>query len=179
MKNIVLTGYRCTGKTSAGKILSEKLGLPFVDTDDLVMERAHMSIDDIVKKDGWGSFRRREKEAIKEVSSMRGVVISTGGGVLEDPENRNALKKEGIFIWLTADAETIIERMLSDRKSGTCRPSLSDKELHEETETILKKREPIYRESADLVIDTSKRGIEDAVCDILNFLENLAYNKKR
>ncbi|OPX37226.1 MAG: hypothetical protein B1H13_13145, partial [Desulfobacteraceae bacterium 4484_190.3] len=112
MKNIVLIGYRCTGKTSAGKKLSERLGLPFFDTDDLIVERAGMPINKIVEKGGWDLFRKKEREVIRKLSAMNKNIIATGGGAFENQENREALKKNGLFVWLTADVETIMERML-------------------------------------------------------------------
>ena len=173
MKNIILIGYRCTGKTSVGKKLSERLVLPFSDTDDLIVERAGMSIRKIVEKGGWDLFHQKEKEAIKGLSSMQDSILATGGGVFENQENRETLKRNGFFVWLTADVKTIMERMLADQNSGSRRPSLSDDELYTETTTILKKREPTYRELADFTVGTSGKRIEDIVNDILNFLEHL------
>jgi len=173
MKNIILIGYRCTGKTSVGKKLSERLCLPFFDTDDLIIERAGMSIRKIVEKGGWNLFRRKEKEAIMGLSSMQASILATGGGAFENQKNGEALKKNGLFIWLTADVKTIMERMLADQNSGSQRPSLSDDEIYTETTMILKKREPTYRELADFTVDTSVKRIEGVVDDILTFLEHL------
>ncbi|MBW2651003.1 MAG: shikimate kinase, partial [Deltaproteobacteria bacterium] len=106
MKNIILIGYRCTGKTSVGEKLSERLGLPFFDTDDLIVERAGMSISKIVENGGWNLFRKKEKETIKGLSLMNKNIIATGGGVFENQENGEALKRNGLFVWLTADVKT-------------------------------------------------------------------------
>ena len=171
MKNIILIGYRCTGKTSVGKKLSGRLGLPFFDTDNLIIKRAGMSIREIVEKGGWDLFRQKEKEAIKGLSSMQDSILATGGGVFENQENREILKRNGLFVWLTADVKTITERMLSDQNSESRRPSLSDDELYTETTIILKKREPTYRELADFTIDTSKRNIDLIADEICNFLK--------
>jgi len=173
VKNIILIGYRCTGKTSVGKKLSERLGLPFFDTDDLIIELAGMSIREIVEKGGWDLFRQREKETIKGLSSMQDSILATGGGVFENQENRKTLRRNGLFVWLTADVKTITERMLSDQNSPSQRPSLSHNNLETETTMILKKREPAYRELADFTVDTSGKRIEGIVNDILNFLEHL------
>ncbi|RKY76156.1 shikimate kinase [candidate division KSB1 bacterium] len=172
MKNIVLIGYRCTGKTSAGKKLSERLGLPFFDTDDLIVERAGMPINKIVEKGGWDLFRKKEREVIRKLSAMNKNIIATGGGAFENQENREALKKNGLFVWLTADVETIMERMLVDQNTKSRRPPLSLNDLKTETTLILKKREPTYRELADFTVDTSGKRIEGIVNDILNFLEH-------
>ena len=170
MKNIILIGYRCTGKTSVGKELSERLGLPFIDTDGLIMLDAGMPIDEIVQKGGWPLFRRKEQEVIAGLSSAEDIVIAPGGGALEDPENREALRQNGLFVWLTADIKTIVERMRSDRKSDGQRPPLSDGDLEAQTALIIKKREPTYRQLANLTIDTSHKGIDaitDTICDFL------------
>lgn len=171
MKNIILIGYRCTGKTSVGKKLSERLCLPFFDTDDLIVERAGMSIREIVEKGGWDLFRQKEKEAIKGLSSMQDSILATGGGVFENQENRETLKRNGLFVWLTADVKTIMERMFSDQNSRSRRPSLSDDDLYTETSIILKKREAAYRELADFTIDTSERNIDLIADEICNFLK--------
>ncbi|NQU03036.1 MAG: shikimate kinase [Syntrophaceae bacterium] len=171
MKNIILIGYRCTGKTSVGKKLSERLGLPFFDTDDLIVERAGMSIREIVEKGGWDLFRKKEKEAIKGLSSMQESIIATGGGVFDDHENREYLKRNSLFVWLTAGVKTIMERMLADQNSGSRRPSLSHNDLETETSMILKKRESAYRELADFTIDTSERNIDLIADEICNFLK--------
>lgn len=171
MKNIILIGYRCTGKTSVGKKLSERLDLPFFDTDDLIIEQAGMSISKIVGNGGWDLFRKKEKEAIKRLSSMNKSIISTGGGAFENQENGEALKKNGLFVWLTADVKTITERMLSDQNSPGRRPSLSHNDIETETTTILKKREPTYRELADLTVDTSERNIDSIADEICSFLK--------
>lgn len=171
MKNIILIGYRCTGKTSVGKKLSGRLGLPFFDTDDLIIERAGMPISKIVEKGGWDLFRRKEKEAIEELSSMRESIIATGGGAFDDHENREALKRNGLFVWLAADVKTIMERMLADQDSPARRPSLSHNDIETETAMILKKREPTYRELADLTIDTSEKDIDPIADEICNSLK--------
>ncbi len=173
MKNIILIGYRCTGKTSIGEKLSERLGLPFFDTDDLIVEQAGMPINKIVEEGGWDLFRRKEKEAIRGLSSMKKSIIATGGGAFENQENRETLKRNGLFVWLTADAATIIRRMISDEKSRSQRPSLSSDDLYRETTMILKKREPTYRELANFTVDTSGKRIEGIVDDILTFLKHL------
>ncbi len=171
MKNVILIGYRCTGKTSVGKKLSERLGLPFFDTDDRIVERAGMPINEIVEKGGWDLFRKKEKEAIKGLSSMNKSVIATGGGAFENHESGDALKRNGLFVWLTADVKTIMERVLADQNSPGRRPSLSRNDLETETSLILKKREPVYRELADITIDTSERNIDLIADEICNFLK--------
>ncbi|MDD5724158.1 MAG: shikimate kinase [Syntrophales bacterium] len=171
MKNVILIGYRCTGKTSVGKRLSERLGLPVLDTDDIITREARKSVGEIVGEGGWALFRRKEKEVIKRISSMKGCIIATGGGAFEDPENSDAMRGSGLFIWLTADVKIILERMIADRKTNDQRPPLSDSDFEAEATLIIKKRGPAYHHLADLTIDTSQKTIDsiaDAICDFLS-----------
>jgi len=169
--NIILTGYRCTGKTEAGKRLSERLKLPFYDTDEIIIEKAGMSIAEIVEKGGWEAFRLREKETITKLGRNTDCVIATGGGVFETEENKKTLKNKGLFVWLSADVKTIVERIRSDQKSISHRPSLAHDDLFTECSAILGKREPVYREMADLIIDTSHKDIDTVVDEICGFLQ--------
>ena len=170
MKNIILIGYRCTGKTTVGTKLAERLGLPFIDTDGLVILDAGMSIDEIVREGGWPLFRRKEREVIEGLVSAERTIIAPGGGALEDPRNRAALRKNGLFIRLTADVETIVERMRSDLKNTDQRPSLSGNDIKAEVIEMTQEREPVYRELAALTIDTSNKGINEITDEICIFL---------
>jgi shikimate kinase len=168
--NIVLTGYRCTGKSTVGRRLAERLQLPLFDTDELIKRQTGETIAEIVEKGGWGAFRKEEKEIIRGLSTIKGSVIDTGGGVVMDKENRNILKKIGTIVWLTADIRTTIERMRKDENSNEQRPSLTDNNLYKETSDILEMRIPVYRQLADLTIDTSEKDIDEVVDDICRFL---------
>lgn len=171
MKNIVLIGYRCTGKSSVGNILARRLKRPFWDTDGLITEQSQMSIDELVSIYGWEYFRMREKKIVRKVSRERGSVIATGGGVLEDHENAETLKKGSVVVWLSADIDTIMNRMKSDPGSAHKRPSLSQDDPFKEVQNIMKRREPGYRRSADFIIDTSRKDIESTADEICSFLE--------
>ena len=168
--NIILIGYRCTGKTSVGKKISERLHMPFYDTDELVKNHTGKTIREIVEEKGWESFRKEEKSVVRELSSLVDTIIAAGGGAVVDAENRDALKRNGLFLWLTADARTIVERMKNDRVAIEQRPPLSSDGLERETSEILQKRTPIYRQLADFTIDTSGKEIDaiaDEACNLL------------
>lgn len=171
MKNILLIGYRCTGKSSAGKRLAGKMGMSFLDTDDLIVEKAGMSIREIVEMGGWSLFREKEKEVVKGLKDSKGNVIATGGGIFDDRENRSLLRKGGIFFLLTADSETIIERLMHDRRSKDVRPSLIHDDLSRDVIETLERREPIYRKMADFTIDTSQKSIDTVVDEIYGILK--------
>ena len=105
--NIILTGYRCTGKSSAGRRLSARLGRPLFDTDDLILHRTGKTVEQIVAAGGWPAFRDAERAVIRNLSLLDGGVIATGGGALMDPRNVAYLRGNGLFVWLMADPATI------------------------------------------------------------------------
>ncbi len=164
---IVLIGYRCTGKTSVGKRLAERLGTPFYDTDELIQSEAGKTIREMVDTEGWDAFRARERAIIEQLPLSADAVIAAGGGAVMDAANRKALKEKAICVWLMADVKTICERMRNDTASNAQRPPLSSNGLEEETAKILEARRPFYQETADCTIDTSGKGIETIVDEIL------------
>ncbi len=169
--NILLIGYRCAGKTSVGRELSGLLGAPFLDTDQLVGELCGKGIAQIVLEGGWESFRRVEKEVIKGLSSCRDAVIAIGGGAIEDAENRELIRRLGLVIWLRTDADVAVRRMKGDAATLQQRPPLSSGSVEQETAELLRRRVPLYRELADLTLDTSSMGIDMAAREICSFLQ--------
>jgi shikimate kinase len=161
---IVIIGYRCTGKTSVGKRLAERLGIPFYDTDELIQSEAGKTIREMVDQEGWDAFRQRERAIIKKIPASADAVIAAGGGAIMDAANRKALRYKGLCVWLTADVEIIVERMRNDSASDAQRPPLSSNGLEQETAKILAARRPIYEETADCMVDTSGKGL-DAIAD--------------
>jgi shikimate kinase len=153
--NIILTGYRCTGKTSVGRRLAERMGLTFYDTDELVERQTQRTILQIVAEQGWQAFREAETAVIQKLSGADHSVIALGGGAVLDIRNVECLKKNGLFVWLFAAAETIAARMEKDAAGGAERPSLTGKPSVSETHAIMAEREPLYRSLADLVVDTT------------------------
>lgn len=161
--NIYLIGYRCTGKSSVGHRLAEKLGCKFVDADRLVERQAGMPVSDIVARFGWPDFRKREKEVIAELSWSNQLVVATGGGVVLDPENVRILRKTGFVVWLKATVETIYARMRQDPVTGTLRPALTDWSLADEIRHTLDERLPLYERARDIEMETD--GIDvDPIC---------------
>ena len=153
MPNIVLIGYRGTGKTAVGKQIAKILDRKLIEMDRLISEKADMSIPEIIKNYGWDRFRDIESEIAETVSKLRNCVIDTGGGVILRSENVENLKKQGIIIWLKADIPDIINRIKDDNQ----RPSItSKKSFVEEVEDVLKQRKTMYEAAAEFCIDTSK-----------------------
>lgn len=169
--NIILTGYRCTGKTSVGRRLAARLGRPFYNTDDFIVKRAGKTIEEIVAAGGWPAFREAERAVIKDFSGMYGSIISPGGGAFLDERNVADMKKNGLFVWLVADAATIARRLEKDRAGGASRPSLTGKPVEQEVREVLAEREPLYRRIADLTVDTSARTVEEVATTIIRALE--------
>lgn len=156
--NIVLIGYRGAGKSAVARILSERLGMPCVDLDSAIADRAGMSIPRIVEKFGWPKFRDMESFEVREKSILSGVVIDAGGGVIERPGNVDALRKNGRVFWLTASVDTIVSRI----EAGTERPPLTaGKTFTEEVAEVLERRTPAYRSAAHHEIGTDGRTPEE------------------
>jgi shikimate kinase len=159
--NIVLIGYRGTGKTAVGKKLSHKLRRPLFQLDALIEKHEGSAIPAIVQKHGWDYFRDLEAELLGSVAVRDNCIIDTGGGVVLRKDNIARLKKNGLLFWLTADPQTIIARIQDD----TGRPSLSKgKSFIDEVEEVLKERLPLYRSARDFTIETGGKTI-DAVAD--------------
>ena len=165
--NIVLIGYRGSGKTTVGKKLAEKLNKRLVGTDELIIKRAGMSIPEIVEKSGWETFRNIESEVAKEVGRLDNCIIDAGGGIILKKINYNNLKRNGIFILLKADVKTIINRIKDDKE----RPSLTGiKSFIDEVEEVLKERNEKYEEAAEYIVDTTRLTVDEVADKIVNYI---------
>lgn len=165
--NIVLIGYRGTGKSSVGKLLSTVLEMELVEMDLLIAKKAKLPIPQIVKKFGWDTFRDMESELTKGVSQRDNCVIDTGGGVVLREENVECLKADGLVFWMKAGRETIIERI----KDSEERPSLTGtKSFVEEVEDVLKAREPLYQAAAEWIIETDGKSVAEVTAEIIKTL---------
>lgn len=163
--NIVLVGYRGTGKSTVGKVLAARLGRPVVSTDAEVVRRAGQTVPEIVAQHGWEHFRDLESTVCQDFSGRDGLIIDTGGGAILRPQNVECLKKTGTIFWLTASVSSIASRIGSD----TQRPSLTGtKSFIEEIEEVLAVRSPKYQEAADHIIPTDGRSINQIVDTILS-----------
>lgn len=162
--NVVLIGYRGTGKSTVGKVVASRLGRNVVSTDAEVIKRAGRSVPDIVAQDGWEHFRDLESQVCRELAERDGLVIDTGGGAILRQENVERLKRNGVLFWLTASVETIVRRIGHDNQ----RPSLTGtKSFVDEVEEVLRERMPKYQAAADHVIPTDGRSIVQIADEIL------------
>ena len=153
--NIVLIGYRCTGKTAVSQILAEELKKNFVDTDTLIEEYAGCSVKTVISSNGWRQFRELEKKIIKAVTAKNNQVIATGGGAVLDEDNLKNLKRNGWIVWLNGKREVLKKRMDKEQKLGKVRPSLTGEDPLEEIKQVLDVRIPLYKKAATFVVDTS------------------------
>jgi shikimate kinase len=162
--NIVLIGYRGTGKSHVGRLLAERLGLTYVGMDGAIVASAGMPIPEIVAREGWPAFRDRESAEVRKVTDRDGLVIDTGGGVIERQENVDLLRKSGHVVWLKASVATIVSRIQGD----TQRPSLTGaKSFTEEVAEVLERRTPAYAAAAQITVDTDALTPEEIVDRIM------------
>jgi shikimate kinase len=165
--NIVLIGYRGTGKSTVGRLLAARLGRELVSTDAEIVKRAQRTIPEIVAQQGWDYFRDLESDICRELASRDQLVIDTGGGAILRAQNVQVLKKDGTLFWLTATVETIAKRIGGDNQ----RPSLTGtKSFIDEIQDVLLERTPKYRAAADHIIATDDRSINQLVETLLTLV---------
>lgn len=169
---IFLIGYRCCGKTLVGKLLSEKTGKVFLDTDILLEKGEGSTITQIVEKKGWDEFRKLEASYLKE-SIKKDIysIISTGGGIIEKEENILEMRENGRIIWLRASVETIMDRLEKDSKTKSLRPSLTNEDTIKEVGAVLRRREALYEKASDFSIETDSMSPDKIVDEIIKKLE--------
>jgi shikimate kinase len=154
---LTLIGYRATGKTTLAKLIAQRLGWDWIDADVEIERRAGKSIARIFAEDGEPVFRDLEAAVIAELCRRPRLVLAAGGGAPLRAESRQAMRASGKVVWLTARPETILARMSGDATTSTRRPSLTEKDPLAEIVEVLQRREPVYREAADLVLNTEDR----------------------
>lgn len=154
---LVLIGYRGTGKSAVGRRVAERLGLDYVGMDDTIVERAGMPIPEIVAKFGWPHFRDLESAVAEDLSSRDDLLVDTGGGVIERPQNMTVLSVNACVIWLKASVDVIVARI----EKETQRPALTtDKTFTEEVAEVLARRVAKYKSAAQFEIDTDSLTID-------------------
>ena len=164
--NVILTGMPASGKTTVSKLLSEKLNLKLVDTDEEIVKK-YGAICDIFATLGEPAFRNMEPEVVKNVCAQSGLVVSTGGGCVLRAENVELFKNSGKIVYLLADLQTLTERV----KNDNTRPLISG-DSAVKLEKLLKERSPIYEACADLTVDTngkSPKEIVENICKLLGY----------
>jgi shikimate kinase len=160
--NLVLIGYRGTGKSEVAKLLGKRLGMEVVSLDAEIV-RQEGPIPDIVAKHGWPHFRDIESEVTKRVAARDGIIIDSGGGVILRSENVETLRRNGKLIWLRASVPVIVKRI----EGGTQRPALTEgKSFTDEVEDVLRERTPLYEAAAHAQVDTDRRDLEQVAEEV-------------
>ncbi len=152
-KSVALIGFMGSGKTTVGPLLSTLLGIPFVDLDEAVVERARMSVSEVFDAEGEAGWRRREREALVERAADTPHILGCGGGVVLDPENRRTLRERYTTVYLAASTDTLVER-LADTAG---RPLLDVPEPKKQIERLSAERLPVYEAAVDITIVTDGR----------------------
>jgi len=167
-KPLFLIGLRASGKTALGQILSQKLFLPLFDTDLMVQNVCGENIAKIIDSHGWEFFREKESAVLRTIPFEKSIV-STGGGIVLDADNRAYLKQNGICIFLDPPIQILCDRLKKNPLSSQ-RPAFSNESIEEEVVRIHKERKELYLEIADFRVDSSRK-IEIIVQQILNHLD--------
>jgi 3-dehydroquinate synthase len=174
-KNIFLVGLMGAGKTTIGRQLARRLGMNFVDSDHEIEARTGASVPWIFEIEGEASFRRREADMIRDLTAGSGLVLATGGGAVLNPDSRRLLAERGTVVYLRAGVNSILQRTAHDRN----RPLLQTADPRKKLEELTAQREPLYREIADLVIDTGRPNVQSMIQTILDQLAALESGRQR
>ena len=177
--NIILIGFRGTGKTTVGRILAQRLGKEFIDADEYLEQKVGKSIKDIFAEGGEKLFREIESQVIAELSPLDDRIIATGGGVILREENVKRLKKNGIVVLLDADDKTLYKRICEDTQTQQRRPKLTSHSEYQEIEYLLAYRRPLYDKVADFVLNTTSISTHDAANKIITFIRNHVLDLKK
>lgn len=157
--NLVIIGYRGTGKSTISDWLHLELRMDVCHMDERLEERFGERISSYVAQHGWDSFREEECILVEELAEMDNIIIDTGGGVVERVENLKMLKRNGFIVWLHAEPEYITRYIKNDPN----RPPLTQKkETSEEVEEVLARRIPLYEQAADYIVRTDQHTLEES-----------------
>ncbi|MFN3484252.1 MAG: shikimate kinase [Planctomycetota bacterium] len=168
--NVVLIGFRGSGKTTVGKALAARLGREFIDCDEYIERKTQLSIREIFERWGESHFRNLESEAIAELAKLDGKVIATGGGAVLRYKNIQILKRNGKIFHLEVSPETAFRRIEADGSTRQRRPALTDKDPFTEIREQIELRRPYYHQGADVTVATDDRPVEEIVREILRHL---------
>ena len=166
VSRVYLVGPMGAGKTTIGKLLADELCLELVDVDREIESRSGVDIPWIFDREGEAGFRIRETAALKELSQLDGVLISTGGGAVISAENRQIMMSTGTVIYLHTSVDEQVRRTSRDRK----RPLLQNDDPRRVLSELMAIREPLYREIADVILDTDSRSPKLVAQDLIEQL---------
>ncbi|HZF18043.1 MAG TPA: shikimate kinase AroK [Steroidobacteraceae bacterium] len=168
--NIFLIGPMGSGKTAVGKTLAKSLQLAFVDSDAEIERRTGVDIAFIFEKEGEAGFRQRERDVIADLTLRDRIVLATGGGAILEADNRRHLADRGCVVYL----ETSVAQQLERTRHGKHRPLLVTDDPKTRLEDLLREREPLYREIADIAVRTDGRRVQLLADEVMRLLEERA-----
>jgi shikimate kinase len=173
-RNLILIGFRGTGKTTISTKIAQSLDWKRFSTDDMAMERCGMSIAAFVGEHGWAAFRQIEHECVAEVASNQGVIIDCGGGVVENPENMRLLSQNGIIVWVHAELNDVLERLSEDPLDAQ-RPLLTQNTTkQQDIIDNYSRRLPLYEGFAEFMVNTSSHSVEECC----RYIQNIRNKEK-
>lgn len=163
-----LIGYRGTGKSTIGRLLADRLGRPFIDADDLIVDRAGRTIKAIFEESGEPVFRDWEERVLREVANEHpGAILATGGGAILRESNRRLLRSLGLVVWLRAEPEELARRLEADAKARHDRPPLTSAGALQEIRDVLEFRAPLYRATTHVEVETQGKTPAEIVDEVL------------
>jgi len=165
--NLILVGMMGAGKTTVGRQLARRLKRAFYDSDEEIERRCGVRIPVIFDIEGEAGFRAREAQAIAELCAIDGVVIATGGGAVLAEENRRRMAAHGTVVYLHARPAYLWQRVRHDRN----RPLLATPDPQTKLEELYAVRDPLYREVADIVVDTGRQSVQTLAKELLARLD--------
>ncbi len=172
---VVLVGFMGSGKSSVGRELARRFRAPFVDVDERIERTAGRPIRDLFAREGEPSFREREKDALREVVSVKGCVVATGGGAFADEGNRALLRSYAPVVYLETGVETLLERLSGEAEptaGDAVRPLLRGADRENVVRDLLSRRIPGYRE-ADFTVRTDGRTVEEVAGRVAEWLDRM------
>lgn len=167
--NFFFIGLMGSGKTTIGRALARKLNRQFIDSDHEIEKRTGVTIPTIFEIEGEHGFREREAEVIADLVTYRGLILATGGGAVLNADNRRLLKEKGTVVYLRAPVEELFARTSRDRN----RPLLQTSDPLGRLRELYSQRDPLYRETAHLIIDTNRQSVQQLVSDIESRLQEM------
>ncbi len=170
--NLILVGMMGSGKSTMGRILAKHLHKDFVDSDEEIQHRTGVTIPHIFDVEGESGFRQREMAAIEALLGRNDLVLASGGGAVLLEKNREMMKKNGIVIYLKATVHDLWLRTRNDRN----RPLLQNTDMHARLTELLREREALYEEVADIVTHTGRQSVHGLMLKLANEIETYRKN---
>jgi shikimate kinase len=167
--SIFLVGPMGAGKSAVGRKLAEELQREFIDSDEVIEQRTGVDIPYIFEREGEAGFRARERQVIDELTQLPGIVLATGGGAVQDADNRRHLGSRGRVVYLHAS----VDQQLKRTRGGRERPMLKGGDRREILEGLMAFRDPQYREIADVIVETDGRRVTAVTREIRRRLADL------